>query len=101
MHMEAILMVLLYLSTFLVQHDMLGEMWKNAANHDFSLREFNKTSLLFYNHYYRSKVMRLYTDYTLIADFSKENLLNCHLGSVDTSRFSLDTGAADFATASH
>jgi hypothetical protein len=34
---------------------MLGEMWKNAANRAFSLREFNKTSLLFYNDYTTEK----------------------------------------------
>ena len=69
---------------------MLGEIWENAANRAFSSREFHKTTSLFYNEYYLNKVMRLYNDYKLIADFSNENRLHCHLGSVDTSCFSLD-----------
>ena len=64
-------MVLFDLKAHFLFGMMLGEMWKNAANCAFSSREFNKTSLLFYNDYYRSKVMQLYTDYKLIADFSK------------------------------
>jgi two-component sensor histidine kinase len=52
-------MVLLDLKAHFLFGMMLGEMGENAANHAFSSREFNKTSLLFYNDYYRSKVMRL------------------------------------------
>ncbi len=35
---------------------MLGDMWKNSTNWAFSLPELKKTSLLFYNGYYSSKV---------------------------------------------
>jgi hypothetical protein len=78
---------------------MLGEIRKNATNRAFSSRNFNKTRLLFYNDYYRIKVIGLAINYTRIADFSKETRLHCHLGGVDTLHFSLDSGAAELAPA--
>ena len=79
---------------------MLGEIQKNATNCAFSLQKFKKTTLLFYNDCYRINLIGLAINYTqIIADFSKETCLHCHLGSVDTLHFSLDSGAAEFATA--
>ena len=52
-------MVLLDLKAHFLFGMMLGEMWKNAPNHAFSSWECNKMSILFYNNYYRSKVMLL------------------------------------------